>query len=53
MIINTKKYSIKISDKGEIISLISGEKQFVKNVLPLLRFQLRKNEQTKMPGVRI
>ena len=48
MIIKNENYNIEINDNGAITSLESGGKQFVKQVLPLLQFQLRDGEDTKI-----
>ena len=48
MIINREKYSMEINNKGAIVSLISGGKQFVKTVLPLLQFRLRSGGETQI-----
>lgn len=48
MIIKNENYDIEINDNGAITSLESGGKQFVKQVLPLLQFQLRDGEDTKI-----
>lgn len=41
-----EKYSIDFDEKGAIVSLISGEKQFVNTRLPLFVLQLRDGENT-------
>lgn len=48
MIIKNENYNIEINDNGAITSLESGGKQFVKQVLPLLQFQLRDGEDIKI-----
>ncbi len=47
MIIKNDKYIVEIGSKGEIVSLVSGEKQFVKCQLPLFVLQLRNGGETK------
>lgn len=41
MIITLEKYSVEFDSKGQILSLISKQKQFIKEVLPLFQFRLR------------
>ena len=48
MIFQTKKYTVQLDDKGAIVSLISGGKQFLKTRLPLLNLQLRSGEKTEI-----
>lgn len=48
MLFKTNNYEIELSPKGEIKSLIFGGKQFIKTVLPLLKFRLRNGSDTKI-----
>ena len=48
MIFENQKYTVQLDDKGAIVSLISGGKQFLKKRLPLFDLQLRSGESTQI-----
>ena len=41
-------YTVEFDDRGQIVSLRSGGKEFVGEVLPLLQFRLRNGEETEV-----
>ena len=41
-----QKYRLRLDDKGAIEALISNDKNFIKQRLPLFEFQLRNGEKT-------
>ena len=47
MIFECKKYTIQLDEKGAIVSLVSGGKQFAKKRLPLFALQLRNGGDTE------
>jgi len=48
MKISRENYTVCINEKGGIVSLISGGKEFVKKALPLLQFRLREGNKTSI-----
>ncbi len=43
-----EKYNVSLSANGEIVSLVSSGKEFIKQVLPLFQFRLRNGTETQV-----